>query len=404
MERVVTQISWFFLFAFAIQGITAISILLIKNRPLQTANVLLVINLLGITMVAMVITLVESGMMLQMPHFFRVPSPLYYAMFPAAYLYVKLVIADRTQLKNWDYLHFLPAFIHLIEMVPFYLKSAEQKMMSITSVMQQHIQLYEHNEGWLQPYAHNLIRGVMGIVYGFLIWRIVRQSLKEAPPTSFIALVKRWLLTLGAINFGIGLFAILFLTLLFIPAPIRASGLSLVFLITLSIANFYLFYRPEILYGLPQSVTDSEREDLSPQVVMNLSKSLSLRTREIPDFIMGYRAQVDHYMIQSNRYLEPDLDLKDIARDTGIPVHHLKLMINGVEQKKINEYINEYRIKHLKKRIVEGAIKHKTLEGLAMECGFGSKATFNRAVKKLTGKTPSDYFLSSSSESVQQSA
>jgi AraC-like DNA-binding protein len=404
MERVVTQISWFFLFAFALQGITAISVLLIKNRPLQTANVLLVVNLLGITMVAMVITLVESGLMLQMPHFFRLPSPLYYAMFPAAYLYVKLVITDRTQLKKWDYLHFLPAFMHLIEMVPFYLKSAEEKMISITSVMQQHIQLYEHNEGWLPSYVHNIIRGAIGLVYGVLIWRIVGQSFKGVPPASYHAVIKRWLLTLGTINFAIGLFAILFLTLLFIPAPLRASGLSLVFLVTLSVANFYLFYRPEILYGMPRSVFDTERHDSSPQVVMNLSKSLSSSPREIPEFIAEYQSKVDQYMHQSKRFLEPDLGLKDIARDTGIPVHHLKLMINGAEQKKINEYINEYRIKHLKKRIVEGAIKHKTLEGLAIDCGFGSKATFIRAVKKLTGKTPREYFLSTSSNTVQQTA
>jgi AraC-like DNA-binding protein len=33
-----------------------------------------------------------------------------------------------------------------------------------------------------------------------------------------------------------------------------------------------------------------------------------------------------------------------------------------------------------------------TLEGLALEAGFGNRTTFIRAVKKLTGENPSIYF------------
>ncbi|MBK9489462.1 MAG: helix-turn-helix domain-containing protein [Haliscomenobacter sp.] len=36
-------------------------------------------------------------------------------------------------------------------------------------------------------------------------------------------------------------------------------------------------------------------------------------------------------------------------------------------------------------------MSHYTLLALAYECGFNSKSTFNRAVKKATGKMPSDF-------------
>jgi AraC-like DNA-binding protein len=84
--------------------------------------------------------------------------------------------------------------------------------------------------------------------------------------------------------------------------------------------------------------------------------------------------------------------LPDLSRDTGIPKHHLQLLIHKVEGKKFSEFINDYRIQHMKDQVEKGVMRHKTLEGLAMESGFGSRATFNRTIKKHTGKTPKDYF------------
>jgi len=395
MEPFLSQLSWFLLFAFSMQGITAIGILLFKSRPLRTANVLLAINLLGISMVALVITLVESGLILRIPHFYRVPSPLYYLMFPAAYLYVKIHI-NRTHLTGKDYLHFIPAGIHLLELTPFYLQRAETKTGYILEAMQQHIQLFEHGEGWLPPYWHNIIRGGLGILYGVLMWRVIwKKSADDVIRNPFARMVVRWLKTIATINLAIGFFAILFLTLVFIPSPVRSAGLSLVFLGSLSVANFYLFFRPEILYGLPDLQRTVSDEKDSIQVVMNASRytpEKSTLKPEVPDSIYQYRTKVHQYMVQSGRYLDPALSIQDISRETGIPIHHLQVLIRKVEKMKINEYINGFRIQHIAKLAAEGGTQHKTLEGLAIESGFGSKATFIRAVKKLTGKTPKEYF------------
>ena len=54
-----------------------------------------------------------------------------------------------------------------------------------------------------------------------------------------------------------------------------------------------------------------------------------------------------------------------------------------------NDFINEYRIEELKKLLNDPKNNNFTLLSLAFEAGFNSKASFNRAVKKLTGKSPS---------------
>ena len=59
--------------------------------------------------------------------------------------------------------------------------------------------------------------------------------------------------------------------------------------------------------------------------------------------------------------------------------------------KNFNEFINHYRVEACKAKILAGETIHLSLLGIAFECGFNSKATFNRTFKKLTGSTPSQF-------------
>ncbi len=397
MTSALPSLSWFFLFAFALNGLVAISILFFKNRTLRVANSLLAINLLGISSAAIMISLVESKLILEIPHYYRAPSPLYYLMFPAAYLYAKLILTDRTQLESKDYLHALPAVLHLVEMMPYYLLSREEKVNHITEVFSSDIQFYAHNEGWLPAFAHNIIRGLMAVIYAIAMWKIIRKSATKYTSTNvYTATVLRWLKTFTIINAAIGTSAIVFLSLVFIPADIRSFSFHLIFLSALLITNFYLFFKPEILYGLPQPVTSKKHPFSSEKLRGDLVDELSVAAEpetQIPTFIYQYKDFVHQYLVESKRYLDPEFNLQDLARETNIPKHHLQLLINKVEEKRFSEYINDYRILHMKDQIERGSLKNKTLEGLASESGFSSKATFIRTIKKHTGKTPRDYFI-----------
>jgi AraC-like DNA-binding protein len=394
------SLSWFFLFAFSVNGLVAIAILLLKNKTLRTANFLLAINLMGISFISISLSLVLSRLILEIPHFYRLPSPLYYLMFPAAYLYVKLLINDRTRLERKEYLHFTPALIHLIEMMPFYLQSTEAKMNHLTRVFNQNIEFYAHNEGWLPPYLHNIIRGGLAIIYAIAMWSLIRKSFQDKPIVSaYSQTVIRWLKTFTLLNAVIGIGTVLLLSFINISPEIRSMALHILFLIVLLIVNFYLFWRPEILYGLPQPVALKIAKPGSSEILLTpendpLSSSAPIdEIKEIPSFVYQYKNQVHQYLVESQRYREPEFNLLDLSRDTCIPKHHLQLLIHKAEGKKFTEFINDYRIHHLKSQIEKGALKNKTLEGLATESGFSSKATFIRSVKKLTGKTPKEYFI-----------
>jgi AraC-like DNA-binding protein len=57
-----------------------------------------------------------------------------------------------------------------------------------------------------------------------------------------------------------------------------------------------------------------------------------------------------------------------------------------------NETINKYRIGYFLK--MAKAHPEYSIESLALDAGFGSKSTFNRAFLKEKGKTPKEYLSS----------
>lgn len=105
----------------------------------------------------------------------------------------------------------------------------------------------------------------------------------------------------------------------------------------------------------------------------------------------GYANQLTHYMITEKPYLNPDLTLPLLAKELNIPSYHLSQVINEKFQLNFFDYINNYRIEEVKSRIVDSRFSSYSLLGIAYECGFNSKSTFNRIFKKVTGLTPTEY-------------
>ncbi len=91
-------------------------------------------------------------------------------------------------------------------------------------------------------------------------------------------------------------------------------------------------------------------------------------------------------------YLNPDLTLSDLADSLKTNTSILSQVINTGFSKNFNDFVNEYRVKDFKDKIATPQYQHLTLLAIAFECGFNSKSTFNRAVKKATNQMPSELF------------
>ena len=96
-------------------------------------------------------------------------------------------------------------------------------------------------------------------------------------------------------------------------------------------------------------------------------------------------------MESEKSYLEEDISLQSLSRQLKISSNNLSQVINQEFQVSFYDYINKYRVKEFISLRNEPTNDHLTILALALDSGFSSKASFNRIVKKMTGKTPSQY-------------
>ena len=113
--------------------------------------------------------------------------------------------------------------------------------------------------------------------------------------------------------------------------------------------------------------------------------------------LQHWREQLTRLMETEKMYLEPELALADLARRLGTNSSVLSAVINRVFEKNFNDYVNAYRVEAVKSLMTDPAVAHLSLLGIGLESGFNSKATFNRAFKKVTGVSPREYAAQTSS-------
>lgn len=103
------------------------------------------------------------------------------------------------------------------------------------------------------------------------------------------------------------------------------------------------------------------------------------------------QTQLAAYMDNENPWLDPDLTLSNLAEQLGLNAAQLSYLVNTGFEQNFNDFVNTYRVEEVKRKLALPDFQHLSLLGIAFESGFNSKATFNRAFKKLTGHAPSQY-------------
>lgn len=133
---------------------------------------------------------------------------------------------------------------------------------------------------------------------------------------------------------------------------------------------------------------------LEPMDTVLAPPILSSETTPLPDYrtllpeLETVKEQLITVMETEKPYLEPDLSLADLARRIQVNSVVLSQVINMGTGRNFNDFINAYRVDEFKREVLNPANAHLSFLGLALNCGFNSKATFNRAFRKFTGTSP----------------
>ena len=90
-------------------------------------------------------------------------------------------------------------------------------------------------------------------------------------------------------------------------------------------------------------------------------------------------------------YLESDLTLAQLAQALAVSPHRLSQFLSQYLGLSFYDYVNGLRIDAVKATLARPQSARRSLLEIALECGFGSKSTFNAVFKKSTGLSPTAY-------------
>ncbi len=93
-------------------------------------------------------------------------------------------------------------------------------------------------------------------------------------------------------------------------------------------------------------------------------------------------------------YLDPDLTIAKLSEISNLTITQVSFLLNSKLNKTFFDFVNSYRIEEFKKQLRIKENKKLTILGIAFNCGFNSKATFNRVFKTYLHITPKEYKLS----------
>lgn len=309
--------------------------------------------------------------------------PLIYG--PYLYIYARLLISERQVFKKSYWFHFIPFIVFSLSncILPesvFVLRSGGD----ITPRL------------GIKIYMSLVVLSIL--VYSFVVLRLLKKHetrLHDFFSYSSAKIDLHWLRT-AAFSFALA-YSFLIVTGLvrmfsrreFIT-PLIWPDLGLIFFV---FAFSYFGFKQSIIFDAPSR--NHERNGGRPCPENDSGeekKGMKYEKSGLSEVKAGrYLDILLRYMEEKKPYLKAELTIQDIARDLGIPKHHLTQVINEKLNKNFYTLVNEYRVEDVKSRMLWEKNKNYTLLAIAYESGFNSKSAFNSIFKKITHMTPTEY-------------
>jgi len=290
---------------------------------------------------------------------------------PMLYFYASSLTTPGFKIKKLDFIHLIPFFMATIAL--FY-------------------PLFEGNEiGW--PYRNLLLVGKIASILIYTILTLQRlYSHKNKVKDLFSNTETKYLTWLSVIAWGImavwliASISIILERFINVNIPLQGSGFTNIAISILLFVMGYFGVRQPSLFVEHSKFVLSPDEKTKKEAKVKYDRS-GLSTQDANTV----HKKLIRCMLNEKPYLNPDLNLYSLAKLLDIRPNHLSQIINSMEKKNFFDFVNEYRVQEVKKNLAQDDIKNLSLLGIAFESGFNSKASFNRAFRKIEGTTPSKY-------------
>ena len=348
------------------------------------------------------IFLYNSQLLLKVPHFLMVLSPIMFLTAPLFYLGIKGLINNQNQLTKKDKLHFLPSIIHALDLIPLYFKDAAEKRELVSQIFANKEEILVSAHGIIPVIWIDVIRCVLMYYYFLASWKMIHQT----------GLVKKYLsgdrisswFKVSLVYFGT-LQAVFLVQYLFnlnyyftgVHFPLVRNFSIVILFLTIFFYLFEVLKRTKLTLDFKEftkgeeQIKHQKKEENALKSAQERSVQLSRLFEKSSSDLEDLKANLDQLFNEELIYREKDLTVAELAKRLKISVRHLPEILNQVYGKSFKDLVNHYRNRLAQEKIEEGYLESFTMESLADEVGYNSRITFFNAFKKEFKVSPSEF-------------
>ena len=307
----------------------------------------------------------------QFPHTYRMSTCFSFLYGPLLYFYFKRV-TQQYEFKKIDLLHFLPSVLLLVYLIPIYAQSGNDKL---------YIMLNRQGENYDSTDLTVLVT-VVGLkltslmVYGYFIRKLYLRSKENR---DLRVNTKKWQRNIYRIHFSYILTYAIYGTL--IIYNINSGIFYHLQVVSMSLLVVFVGYSANVQPNLFSGLYSYDNQLLFKYKKSGLTNSLSQELKE----------QLIRLFDEEKIYKDNDINLEVLAAKLNTTRHNASQVINEHFNVSFHELINTYRIQEAKKILDNDLKKNLNIIDVAYEVGYNNKVTFNKAFKKDTQLTPSEY-------------
>ncbi|WP_299436150.1 helix-turn-helix domain-containing protein [uncultured Aquimarina sp.] len=301
---------------------------------------------------------------------------------PLLYFYVKSITTSNFRFRKKDFIHFIPVGIYVIYKISIFVYDAAQPGFGDTQNGYLKVFLDEKYVNPLIGIVENL-QMLLYLAFTIQLYYMYRKKIQQFFSNTY-SLELNWIR-----NF-LFIYSFLFLYSVF-------QGVIDSIITDLHWTQrwwYHFFTAVAIIYiGIKGYFTDTNKLN-NLNFSVTVKENTTLQPTELSEDILKNKEKIQEFMENEKPFLNPDLNLTELSKMLKIPAPTLSDTINTGFDKNFNDFVNSYRVRAVQTMLQEGKQQQLSLLGIAYECGFNSKATFNRVFKKLTTTSPSQYLAS----------
>jgi len=363
----------FIYFYIALIGLFFAILINFKKDFDKISNILLGGFILVNSIFIMEFRLNSSNLIYLYPHTFSMSASISLLYGPLLYFYFKR-ITKQYVLKPKDALHLIPTIVMLVVLIPFYSLSGSEKL----NIM------FDISTVYSKKYFFNLVfipKLTSYIIYGYFIGKlyfnnVVKQFQIDNPN------IFKWLRNIFYLYSSyVCIYMIYGASFGYIyennseiinHLQVLAKSLMVIYIVQAAYLNSSVFKQKTFVL---------HKINLSKYLNSSLTESLSEELKQ--DLIRLFK--VDKV------YRDCNLNLQTLSKKLNTTRHNTSQIINEHFGMNFFELVNKFRIKDAIKLLENANIEHVSIIDVAYEVGFNNKVTFNKAFKKSTSLTPTQF-------------